>query len=246
MKHKGLSANALKYLAIIAMTIDHTAFVFVNPHSALWYVMRTIGRLTAPIMCYFIAEGFHYTRSRRKYLIRTAVFAVISQPFYFVMVFGRPPDKVSEFLMNMNVMYTFSVSLLMLCIADSRKLNLGKKIILIAVCFALADLGDWAYVAPAWVLVFHLFRGDFKKQSLAFIGVSVVLMTYRFLPLFDSFAEFSYQFGVLLALVPLSMYNGKRGGGENRRVRDFNKWVFYVFYPIHIAVIVFLKFSMLH
>ena len=240
-KIKGLSANTLKYLAIIAMTIDHTALVFVSQNTVLYYFMRTVGRLTAPIMCYFIAEGFHHTRSRRKYLTRTAVFAVISQPFYFLMVFGRPPESVSEFLMNWNVMYTFSVSLIMLIIADCKKLSVYKKIILIAVCFAFADVGDWAYVCCAWVLVFHMFRGSFKKQAVGFIGVSVVLMTYRFLPQFDSFAEFSYQYGVLLSLVPLCLYNGKRGGSENRTVMAFNKWLFYVYYPLHAAVLVGLK-----
>lgn len=241
-KYKCLSANFLKYIAIIAMTIDHAAFVFVNQDSPLYYIMRTIGRLTAPIMCYFISEGFQHTRNRKKYLMRMAVFAFISQPFYFTMVFDRLPQGLGEFLLHLNVMFTFSVSLIMLMIVDNKKIRIENKIILVAVCFAFADLCDWSYIIPAWVLVFYLFKNNFKKQSLAFIGVSVVLMTQRYLPSFESFAEFSCQYGVLLALIPLSMYNGKRGGSKKQVLKKINKWVFYGYYPLHIFFLILTRF----
>ena len=66
---KGLNSNALKMIAIIAMTIDHIAWlVFPDyPHEVLPVILHTIGRLTCPIMCYFIAEGYHYTKNIRKY-----------------------------------------------------------------------------------------------------------------------------------------------------------------------------------
>ena len=52
---KKCSASALKLLAIIAMTVDHTALMFVPQESLLYYLMRLFGRLTAPIMAFFIA-----------------------------------------------------------------------------------------------------------------------------------------------------------------------------------------------
>ena len=45
-------------IAIIAMTIDHIA---------------------CPIMCYFIAEGYHYTKNINKYTRRLFVFSLVSQ-----------------------------------------------------------------------------------------------------------------------------------------------------------------------
>ena len=58
---KLFSTNKLKYIAIIAMTIDHIAWLFVPSSSIAFYVLHIIGRLTAPIMAYFIAEGFFHT-----------------------------------------------------------------------------------------------------------------------------------------------------------------------------------------
>ncbi|MDE5858902.1 MAG: conjugal transfer protein TraX, partial [Oscillospiraceae bacterium] len=84
-ENHGLSANTLKYIAIVAMLIDHIAWCFVDTYSFWGQIMHIIGRITAPIMCYFIAEGYHYTRDVKKYLLRLGVFAIISWfPFIFM------------------------------------------------------------------------------------------------------------------------------------------------------------------
>ena len=79
-----LDSNMIKLIAIIAMTVDHIAWaVFPGyPAAPLPVVMHLIGRITCPVMCYFIAEGFHYTRDVRKYTARLFIFAVISHFAY--------------------------------------------------------------------------------------------------------------------------------------------------------------------
>lgn len=88
---RGLSANTLKYIAIAAMLIDHIAWCFVDTYSVLGQIMHVIGRLTAPIMCYFIAEGYYYTRNVKKYLLRLGLFALISWAPFTFMEFGTFP-----------------------------------------------------------------------------------------------------------------------------------------------------------
>ena len=58
---KTLNANTIKLIAILAMTVDHVAWLLFPgyPKDALPVVMHIIGRLTCPIMCFFIAEGYH-------------------------------------------------------------------------------------------------------------------------------------------------------------------------------------------
>ena len=101
-----MNRNTIKLLAIAAMTIDHIAFMFVPQNTALYFIMRLFGRMTAPIMSFMLAEGYRYTRSRPKYLLRLSAFALISQPFYFRMLFGRAPANVLEYLTHWNVMFT--------------------------------------------------------------------------------------------------------------------------------------------
>ena len=65
-----LDSNSIKIIAIIAMTIDHIAWLLFPGYQHGWIpiVMHVIGRITCPIMCYFIAEGFHHTKNIDKYL----------------------------------------------------------------------------------------------------------------------------------------------------------------------------------
>ena len=231
MDKKFLSANTLKYIAVIAMTIDHVAFTFVPYESPVYFVMRLFGRLTAPIMSFFIVEGFVHTKNYKKYFLRMFAFGIISQPFYFVMIFRNIPQNTAEFFMNLNVMFNFCISLILLKII-SGKLRTEKKIFLSGICFMLSDLCDGSIMIPAWVLIFFFFRNS-KFRTGLFISVSVVLITLKFLPMYNSFAEFSYQYGVLMATVLITLYNGRR----SQRFRKFNCWFFYLYYPLHIAVI---------
>lgn len=54
MKKKGITASDLKYIAILAMFIDHVAWLAIPTTSVLGQIMHFIGRTTAPIMCYFL------------------------------------------------------------------------------------------------------------------------------------------------------------------------------------------------
>lgn len=53
MREQGLSGNALKVIAIVAMTIDHLAWMgietYVQAETPLQIFLHSIGRLTAPI-----------------------------------------------------------------------------------------------------------------------------------------------------------------------------------------------------
>ena len=187
-----MSRNQVKLLAIIAMTIDHAALVFVAPESLLYYAMRLVGRLTAPIMAFMLVEGFHYTRSRPKYLLRLLAFALISQPFYFRMVFGRAPETALEYFTNWNVMFSLAVALLSLIIIMGSSLPLMPRMMLLAGCISLAQFGDWSYLIPVWAIIFYVFRESPKKQVVAFAVTSIVMETIIFLPQYESFGAFSF------------------------------------------------------
>ena len=82
MTEKGPSGNALKVIAIVAMTIDHLAWVGIETYeqaeTPTQICLHTIGRLTAPMMIFFVAEGYHHTRNFRHYLRRLLILAVVS------------------------------------------------------------------------------------------------------------------------------------------------------------------------
>ena len=73
-----LTGNQLKIIAIAAMTLDHCVAVFMPQDMAGRWILRMLGRMAAPIMCYLIAEGYHHTSNLKKYMGRLLLVAVIS------------------------------------------------------------------------------------------------------------------------------------------------------------------------
>jgi len=71
----------LKLLACLFMLIDHSGVFLVSEavHPALYWGMRTVGRLAFPIFAYSIAIGFTRTRNPYRYFLRMALFAVATE-----------------------------------------------------------------------------------------------------------------------------------------------------------------------
>lgn len=179
---KILSATDLKILAIIAMTVDHTAFLLVDQHSLLYYFMRMFGRLTAPIMVFLLTEGYRHTRNRKKYLARLLMFAGITQPIYFLFLHGRMPENAAEFLLHWNVMFTLAIGLLVMILFDSEKIQTAPSLIFLGVLISLAHFGDWTYLIPAWTIIFFCYnKRDTKKMVVLFALASVTLQTLVYL-----------------------------------------------------------------
>ena len=152
--------------------------------------MRLIGRLTAPLMAFMLTEGYRHTRSKSKYLLRLIIFALISQPFYFRLAFGRAPESILEYYTHWNVMFTLAVALAALMIIESQMPPV-QRMILTGCCISLAQFGDWSYMIPVWAIIFYVFRDNPQKQAVAFAVTSIVLETIIFLPQYVSFLAFS-------------------------------------------------------
>lgn len=110
-----ISRKTLKIIAIIAMVIDHTAYLFIR-RADLYFAMRTVGRLTAPIMCFFIAEGYKHTSSKLRYGLRLFIFAVLSQIPY-TLAFNHGIITLSE----QSMIYTLFLGFAAIYIFDNVK-----------------------------------------------------------------------------------------------------------------------------
>lgn len=165
-KNTGLSALCLKYYAVIAMVIDHIAWWFVPTDSVLGYIMHIVGRTTAPIMCFFIVEGFHHTKNVKKYLFRMLIFSAISWFPYYMYHHLRIPSIRSFNLLfgTQSVIYNFCLALIVLIAIHSDKMRPFFKILVLLTAIYLSMNGDWGYIIIFWVLIFDRYRGDFKKN----------------------------------------------------------------------------------
>ena len=239
-----MNRNQLKIIAVTAMVLDHVAVMFLIEGSTLWLILRTVGRLTAPIMCFFLSEGFRYTSSVRKYAWRLGIFALLSQIPYALAL----RDQTSWW--NPNVIYTLTISLFCLMVWQHR--NAAWRNPVLAVLLLATLPADWGIIAPLFVLAFYSARrakcpikkvpAVFAKiepsllwQTYAYIVVSLLVLLAEFLSsqvLDMPLESFIYECGILLFVPLLLSYNGHSGSSN-----PAFKWGFYIFYPVHLLVL---------
>ena len=240
-KSKILDSNQLKLIAIIAMTVDHIAWAMFDgyPSALLPLVMHIIGRLTCPIMCYFIAEGYHYTSNINKYTFRLFAFAFVSHFAYifasndFVDFKSFIPFYYGNFLNQTSVMWSLAWGLVMLRIADSKRIKSIYKVLLVILICIITLPSDWSCIAALCIMAIGTNRGDFRKQ-MSWMIFYVALYSFVYFFAIDK-AYGILQMGVVLSIPVIAMYNGKRG--KNPKINKFMKWFFYIFYPLHLFVI---------
>lgn len=230
-KKLSLTGTQLKMIAIIAMLVDHIAWKWFYTYTLEGQLMHVIGRLTAPIMCYFIAQGYIHTKSFHKYLIRLAMFAIISHIPYVLESTG----EISLF--PTSVIYTLALGLIAIYCYDKISNKLLRWLAIIGVGI-LSLPGDWMFFGIAFCLVFYIYRDNFKKQCIGIISVAIITVLLMSISKYsyessyiDALLKSLFQLSVILSLPLLALYNGVKGGNQ------FSKWGFYVFYPLHLLIL---------
>lgn len=233
---KTLNGDQLKLIAILAMTVDHVADLIYPGFPAVpaAILLHIIGRLTAPIMWFFISEGFHYTHDIKKYLLRLGGFAVISH-FAYCFAFGIDPVPFRSGIFNQtSVMYPLFVGALVLWLQNSGVgMREWQRTAAVFLLIWSAFPGDWSCIAVLSVVGMYRNRGDLKKQMTAILPWVLLYAAVSFF-----FVDRAYglvQPFVFLVYPLLKRYNGQRGKGKGM------KWFFYLYYPAHLAVIGLLR-----
>ena len=240
-----LNRETIKYLAMATMFVNHFTAAFLPPYSLLGIFLSDIGYFTAPVMCYFLVEGYRYTRSKRNYAGRLLLFAIISQiPFCLVstkLMTGEPGLR----FFGMNMMFT-----LLLCfgilVAREKIRNSFLRIAVIVLLFVVSQYSDWSLFAPLYVLLFDRAGEDKGRIARAFLIVTLLFGVYDFVGWFGFLPLWQvalHALGVMAgpaaaAIVLLFFYNGQ----PSKAGKKASKWFFYWFYPVHLLILGLLSF----
>ena len=233
----GLSSFTLHILAMVFMLMDHM-WATVVPDN-MW--LTCVGRLAFPIFAFMLVEGYHRSRSVRKYMLRLLIFAIVSEVPFDLMVSGSV-----LYPFHQNVMWTLLLGLGTMYLIDRliggkqsilRYLAAFAAVIISAVLATLFMLDYYGY-GVLTVLTFYIFRGD-KWLSrlgqlicLALINLELIGGLVMPVSLFGLSFDFPQQGFALLSLVFIWLYNGRQGP-HGMAV----KYSFYVFYPLHMLIL---------
>lgn len=228
-----LNRVQIKYIAIAAMLLDHLAAFLLSPEKypgliVLYIIMRTIGRVAAPVMFYFLVEGFTHTSSKRNYCLRLLSFAILSQIPYSLLRYGSVASG------DLNVMFTLLFSFLMLMVVEKTSKQIIKGMAVFLFIFT-SVFSDWGLIGPLMTWLFYVNRSDRKKQVrdyLLIVGIQLFSAVLFIICNTQSWYEGICQLGTFLVIPLLLAYNGESGNKT-----FINKWLFYVFYPLHLMLI---------
>jgi len=240
-RQKGLTANQLKLIAIIAMTIDHiTSVLWPGYAHVSWLLaLHLIGRLTAPMMWFFIVEGYHHTRSVKKYATRLFLLAIPAH-FAYNFCFGIPfiPFKTTVFNQT-SVIWPLAFGVVAIYIDEHEKLNKWLKLLLITLICIITFPSDWSCIAVLAIVEINRHRGNLNKQ-IAEMMIYVFFYAVVYMIFVDPFYG-ALQLGVIIVYPFMKLYNGERGIGI---YRSFDKWFFYVYYCAHLFLLGFLRIAL--
>ena len=120
--YKVLNRDTIKYIAMVTMLLNHIATIFLKPGTWVFESFIAIGYFTAITMIYFLVEGYHYTHSKKTYISRLFIFALISEIPYCL---AFTTNGVIEFC-GLNMMFTLCVCFGILYVLDTTKRKLVK------------------------------------------------------------------------------------------------------------------------
>ena len=218
MPKRRLSQEMLKLIACVTMLVDHIGATLVP-----WYGLRMIGRISFPIFCFLLVEGFHHTRNRKRYGIRLALWALLCELPYDALFFGRVQWQ------NQNVMLTLFLGFLVL-LGSCRGGGI-RFWPLVAGCLAAEFLGaDYGAYGIALIWLMALTRSGYGGKWLLPLGMTGIfyLMGSPVSPVLG----IPIQLYGVLACIPLRYYSGKK------QLRSpWVQWAFYLFYPAHLLIL---------
>lgn len=150
-----MTRDAIKYLAIVAMTLDHIAYIFLEPQTLLYRLFLCIGTFTGPVMMSFLIEGYFYTHDVRGYAKRLLLFALLSQLPFSLAIGGFFGNMLFTLLICLGVLYVHDH------VSDR-----GLQKLLYVLLFFASLFTDWNFLSVPLVLFLRpAFHPAAQEQS---------------------------------------------------------------------------------
>lgn len=229
-----MNAFVLKIIACFTMFIDHVGYIVFDGHSS-WF--NYVGRLAFPIFAFQISEGYIHTHDVKKYLLRLILFAFISQiPFLLF-------HSIINNELGLNVIFTLFLGLVAIIIYDKYNKFVGVfSAIIFGIIAHFLNL-DYSFYGVGITFLFYVFNKNKCLLAISFIIATLMQYSYLILGYYNYGFEFlknvfiiylPYFICTIFSIIIILCYNKKKGPNT--------RYLFYLFYPLHMILIYILSF----
>jgi hypothetical protein len=219
MRKFDFGREILKVTAIVTMVIDHI-YAILYPDMLFLHI---IGRLSFPLFAYLIALGIESTKKPKKYMVTLLSFALISQIPYFL-AFGIQPFE------RLNILFSLFLGALTIYFFNKRSLLTFVPILL-----SILLSTEGTYYVVLTVACMKLLK---SKPKLGFLALFALNIQFLLIP--DT--QVLSLFAVPLILLHIKNWLKKEILiPENSLAYSIRKYAFYIFYPLHLALLFLIK-----
>lgn len=209
----------MQILAMLTMLADHVGLIFFP--SQTW--LRVIGRLALPLYVFFLLQGMAHTRDWRRYALRLALVGLVAQ-WPFELTVGAVTGA-----QHWNAAWALLVCLLALRALDTLCEHNGQRLLIVAAAAWLLEAGgfDYGFYTLALALIYRAARVPMQLLLHALLTLALVLAQPQ------QWLQFFSLFGTLLI--------GQRGWLKALQERRAPRWLWWSFYPGHLALLALLR-----
>ncbi len=221
----GISLGLIKWIALIAMTLDHIGFFF--PDCWVSSYFREIGRIAFPMFSFLIAYHLGKGVFVSKYLMRIGIFWVLSIPILMIVStdnsYFQQFNVLGTLWLGVFAIYVFQMML------ETPLSSIKSKIfqIFFLIVWIVSDYFGYGAAGFLYIIIFYY---ALKKQNLLLIVLLLGLTPFLeyFLPLSTIIAAIAT---IVLLVIPVRVNYGYR-----------LKWYwFYAYFPVHFMVLYIVK-----
>ena len=242
-----MTSLVLKIIAVATMVTDHVA-ACLNitghlPYGVEYTMLRAVGRIAFPLYGFMLAVGAAHTKNKLKYALRMLATLILAEMPFDMAIFGSNP-LAAEALGHQNVYFTLLLGLLTVFVMQWAFSQEGPK--------KIAAIPLWALsVGAAAYLCENVLYTDYGAAGICMIAcfglLALPLRSLRVMmagdrpvnAMISAAAVFvlilmtnSLEIYAFLALIPIALYNGKKGY-SSRAIQ----YGFYLVYPLHLWIL---------
>jgi hypothetical protein len=213
----------LKIIAIVTMVLDHVAAILYPD----LLILHIIGRLAFPLFAYLVMLGVESTKKPRKYMATLLLFAVISQVPYYLAFDIQPFERL-------NILFSLFLSAVTIYFYNKQ-----SPLAFVPLLLSVFLMVEGSYYVVLTAVGMKLLKDRPKIGVLALVALNLQF-------LFFSDVETQIQILSLMAVPLIFLHiNNKLKKEilipENSLAYSTRKYFFYVFYPLHLALLFLIK-----